>query len=83
VRLLPEAELSDLVGELDRMAGAWRSDDPWQGRLFTTSGIGGGVLTDIEVRLLACESLTLRVSDALTGRYFSHVHEDVRATAVI
>jgi uncharacterized alpha-E superfamily protein len=82
VRLLPEAELSDLVGELDRMAGAWRGDDPWQGRLFSTSGVGGA-LSDIEVRLLACESLALRVSDALTGRYFSHVHEDVRTTAVI
>jgi uncharacterized circularly permuted ATP-grasp superfamily protein/uncharacterized alpha-E superfamily protein len=82
VRLLPEAELSDLVGELDRTASAWRSDDPWQGRLFTASGVGGG-MTDIEGRLLACESLALRVSDALTGRYFSHVHEDVRTTAVI
>jgi hypothetical protein len=101
VRLLPEADLSDLVAELDRTVASCRGDDPWQGRLF------GGVLSygdlsasevspaaptaqaaagreaprAFDSRLRSCEGLALRLSDALTGRYFSHVHEAVRATA--
>jgi uncharacterized circularly permuted ATP-grasp superfamily protein/uncharacterized alpha-E superfamily protein len=76
VRLLPEADLSDLVTELDRAVAVCRSDDTTQGHLF-----GGARALDLSLRV--CENLALKLSDGLAGRYFSHVHEAAHSTSVL
>ena len=47
---------------------------------------GGGLPDDpgaLDGLLRDCEGLALRLSEAITLRYFSHVYEPARATAVI
>jgi uncharacterized alpha-E superfamily protein len=76
VRLLPDVDLFDLVAALERAAGPPQTTDPFQGELFERG-------RDVERFLPWCESLALRLSDALTLRYFSHVYEPARATVAI
>ncbi len=74
VRLLPSADLTDLIAAIDR-AGATHLFDPAQGDLF----LGSDALTAF---LHSCERLALRLSDTLTLRYFSHISEQAHATSL-
>jgi uncharacterized circularly permuted ATP-grasp superfamily protein/uncharacterized alpha-E superfamily protein len=76
VRLLPDANLSELVGEIDGLLAACSAGDREQGELF-------GQPQSIDHLLAGCERLANRVSDALTLRYFSHVAEVSRATVAV
>lgn len=73
VRLLPAADLSEIVAEIDRAQSRCRLADRTQGELFGTDG-------SIAPLLHACAQLAERLSDTLTLRYFSHVDEMPRAT---
>ncbi len=74
VRLLPDANLSDVATEIARMERVAAGIHDQQGRLF-----GSGVATESLAR--ACEQLALDLSDALTLRYFSHVYDRPHAVA--
>jgi uncharacterized alpha-E superfamily protein len=84
VRLLPDADLHDLLSALERACGAhWASHAAShvphmlsQGELFPTPDTAADFLRD-------AEALALRSSDAITLRYFSHVYESPHATAVL
>ena len=76
VRLLPDANLSELVGEIDSLLAACSAVDEEQGELF-------GQPRSIDHVLGGCDRLANRVSDALTLRYFSHVDEVSRATVAV
>ena len=84
VRLLPDADLHDLLSALERACGAhWASHAAShaphmlsQGELFPTPDTVTDFLRD-------AEALALRSSDAITLRYFSHVYESPHATAVL
>lgn len=69
VRLLHEPELDPLA---DAIEGAGAPEADLLGDLPALQGF-----------LRSCEELALRLSDALTLRYFSHVYEPARATAVL
>jgi uncharacterized circularly permuted ATP-grasp superfamily protein/uncharacterized alpha-E superfamily protein len=75
VRLLPEAGLSALLARIDAACASCReAQDP-----------GSETLTrrdSVDLFLRESQDLALGLSDALTLRYFSHVSEAVRATAV-
>jgi uncharacterized circularly permuted ATP-grasp superfamily protein/uncharacterized alpha-E superfamily protein len=75
VRQLPDADLVDLLDGLERMTAS-HVGDPAQGELFVPSDALAGFLQ-------SSERLALRVSDALTLRYFSHVYESPHATALL
>jgi uncharacterized circularly permuted ATP-grasp superfamily protein/uncharacterized alpha-E superfamily protein len=75
VRQLPDADLVDLLDGLERMTAS-HVGDPSQGELFVPSDALAGFLQ-------SSERLALRVSDALTLRYFSHVYESPHATALL
>jgi uncharacterized alpha-E superfamily protein len=75
VRMLPEADLSELVVAIER-ASAAHVADPAQGELFLPPDAVTGFLE-------SCEHLATGLSDALTLRYFSHVAESAHATAVL
>ncbi len=75
VRLLPDANLIEVLSEVDQLLDACRAVDEGQGELF------GG-----ERRSISCCGMprsVLRVSDALTLRYFSHVDDLPRATVAV
>jgi len=76
VRLLPEADLTDVTIDLDRSLAACRDETSIRGLAF-----GGSAALD--ERLRAFEGLALRLSNALTRRYFSHVHEPSHSTATL
>jgi len=76
LRLLPDANLIEVLGEVDQVHDACRSFHGAQGELF-----GGG--PSVAQLLLDAERLVSRVSDALTLRYFSHVDELPRATVAV
>ena len=76
VRLLPDANLIEVLSEVDRLLDACRAVDGEQGELF-----GGD--RSIEHLLTGCQRLVAQVSDALTLRYFSHVDELPRATVAV
>jgi uncharacterized circularly permuted ATP-grasp superfamily protein/uncharacterized alpha-E superfamily protein len=76
VRLLPGADLAELVAEIGRAFAACRAAETAQGDLFASPS----TLADF---LRRSEELARRLSDALTLRYFSHVYEPTQATAVI
>jgi uncharacterized alpha-E superfamily protein len=76
VRLLPEADLADILAEVADTRAACRTPDATARHLAADPGA-------IEAFLHSCERLALRLSDALTLRYFSHVYEPTRATAAI
>jgi hypothetical protein len=73
VRLLPNAETSDLPGEVDRLIATCRGAEEWRGE-----GHGSGRDRRIEPLLLGVERLAARLSDMLTLRYFSHVDDQPR-----
>jgi uncharacterized alpha-E superfamily protein len=76
VRLLPGADLADLVGELAEVSAACRAAETAAAEVLIRPGALG--------RFLArAEDLALRLSDALTLRHFSHVAEPAQATAVL
>jgi uncharacterized circularly permuted ATP-grasp superfamily protein/uncharacterized alpha-E superfamily protein len=75
VRQLPEADLSELVGAIERTA-ATPTPDPSQGELFLRAG-------ELTAFLRSSERLALSLSDTLTLRYFSHVYEPAHATALL
>jgi uncharacterized circularly permuted ATP-grasp superfamily protein/uncharacterized alpha-E superfamily protein len=74
VRLLPAADLTDLIAAIDG-ASATHVFDPAQGDLFLRSDA-------LPAFLLSCERLALRLSDTLTLRYFSHIAEQAHATSL-
>jgi uncharacterized alpha-E superfamily protein len=85
VRLLPDADLHDLLSALEHACQAhWvhpashvASTHVYsQGELFPTPDTVTDFLRD-------AESLALRSSDAITLRYFSHVYESPHATALL
>jgi uncharacterized alpha-E superfamily protein len=85
VRLLPDADLHDLLSALERACEAhstWdhESSQPphmhSQGELFPTPDTATDFLRD-------AEALALRSSDAIALRYFSHVYESAHATALL
>jgi uncharacterized circularly permuted ATP-grasp superfamily protein/uncharacterized alpha-E superfamily protein len=80
VRLLPDADLQDLLSALERAceahSAAHAPNTISQGELFPTPDTATDFLRD-------AEALALRSSDAITLRYFSHVYESPHATAVL
>jgi uncharacterized alpha-E superfamily protein len=75
VRMLPEADLSELVAAIEH-AAATQAPDPSQGELFMRPAA-------LTAFLQSCEDLALKLSDTLTLRYFSHVYEPAHATALL
>ena len=78
VPLLPAADLGVLVPTMERLFH-WRTTEPASGDLFPGGDTGGDTVTDFLER---SEQVALRLSDALTLRYFSHVYEPSHATSV-
>jgi uncharacterized alpha-E superfamily protein len=76
VRLLPGADLAELVGELTEGSARCRAVERSAGDLLARPGA-------LERFLRHARGLALRLSDALTLRYFSHVYEPTQATSVI
>ncbi len=76
VRLLPDANFQDLLAGLDRACAASYRTNGSQRELFDRD-------VTLELFLDTCEKLALSLSDALTLRYFSHVYEPTRATALL
>jgi uncharacterized alpha-E superfamily protein len=72
VRLLPDANLIDVIEEIDSAQRAASRATTGQGQLFE-----GAAAPESLPR--ACQRLALGLSDALTLRYFSHVYERPRA----
>jgi uncharacterized circularly permuted ATP-grasp superfamily protein/uncharacterized alpha-E superfamily protein len=75
VRMLPAADLGELVLAIER-AGAAHVADPAQGELFLPPDAVTSFLD-------SCEHMATSLSDALTRRYFSHVTEAPHATALL
>jgi uncharacterized circularly permuted ATP-grasp superfamily protein/uncharacterized alpha-E superfamily protein len=71
-RLLPASGLAELIREIGVVRASCHT--------LAAHGSDPAALHDL---LRACEELALRLSDAITLRYFSHVYEPARATAVI
>jgi len=76
VRLLPASGLAELIREIQVLRASCRMPAARGGGLPDDPGALDGLLRD-------CEGLALRLSEAITLRYFSHVYEPARATAVI
>jgi uncharacterized circularly permuted ATP-grasp superfamily protein/uncharacterized alpha-E superfamily protein len=74
LRLLPDADLTDVLADIDRVRRACDDFNVRQGGLF------GGLETPAEL-FGAFHGLALGISDALTLQYFSHVYELPHATA--
>ena len=74
LRLLPDADLTDVLTEIDRVRRACSDFTHRQ------SGLFGGLETPREL-FGAFHRLALGISDALTLQYFSHVYELPHATA--
>jgi uncharacterized alpha-E superfamily protein len=75
VRLLPDADLIDVLTEVEQLLNDCRSDvDADQIELF---GPGEGRL---EALLTGCQHVSRRLASALSLRYFSHVDDVPRAT---
>ena len=68
VRLLPSAGLEELIAEIGEAQAMCHIAEPATGGLLLRPGA-------LEDFLRRCERLALRLSDALTLRYFSHVYE--------
>jgi len=76
VRLLPRAGLEDLIAEIGEAQAMCHIAEPATGGLLLRPGA-------LEEFLRRSERLALRLSDALTLRYFSHVYETALATATL
>jgi uncharacterized alpha-E superfamily protein len=75
VRLLPDAGLSEVLGDVERLLHDCRGDvDVTQGELF------GGDERRLEALLTGCQRVSVRLGQALSLRYFSHVDDVPRAT---
>ena len=75
VRLLPDAGLIDVLAEVEGLLHDCRADsDSDQGELF------GGGTRQLETLLTRCQRFSVRLGDALSLSYFSHVHDVPRAT---
>ena len=69
VRLLPRGRSRPTSScELDRAVAACRPDNTMQGDLFGRTGA-------LDIKLRSCETIARHLSDGLTVRYFSHVHD--------
>ena len=78
VRLLPDADLIEVVGEVERLLHDSRAGvDGGQGELF------GGGQGRLEALLTGCQQVSVRLAHALSLRYFSHVHDVPRATVAV
>ena len=76
VRLLPSAGLEELIAEIGEAQAMCHIAEPATGGLLVRPGA-------LEDFLRRCERLALRLSDALTLRYFSHIYETAQATATL
>jgi uncharacterized alpha-E superfamily protein len=76
VRLLPSAGLEELIAEIGEAQAMCHIAEPATGGLLLRPGA-------LEDFLRRCERLALRLSDALTLRYFSHIYETAQATATL
>jgi uncharacterized circularly permuted ATP-grasp superfamily protein/uncharacterized alpha-E superfamily protein len=76
VRLLPASGLAELIREILLLRASCHVPAVRSGDLPGEPGALDGLLRE-------CEDLALRLSDAITLRYFSHVYEPARATTVI
>jgi uncharacterized alpha-E superfamily protein len=76
VGLLPGADLGELIAAIGRAGEAGGAGAPMQEDLFSAPG-------PLAPFLDRCEALAVRLSDALTRRYFSHVYEPAHATGVL
>ena len=76
VRLLPSADLEELIAEIGEAQAMCHIAEPATGGLLLRPGA-------LEDFLRRCERLALRLSDALTLRYFSHIYETAQATATL
>jgi uncharacterized alpha-E superfamily protein len=76
VRLLPTAGLEELIAEIGEAQAMCHIAEPATGGLLLRPGA-------LEDFLRRCERLALRLSDALTLRYFSHIYETAQATATL
>ena len=75
VRLLPDAGLIDVLAEVEGLLHDCRAgSDSDQGELF------GGGTRQLETLLTRCQRFSVRLGDALSLSYFSHVHDVPRAT---
>jgi uncharacterized alpha-E superfamily protein len=75
VRLLPDAGVIEVLGEVEQLLDDCRSDfGAEQGELF------GGGERRLEALLTGCQRVAMRLGSALTLRYFSHVDDVPRAT---
>ena len=75
VRLLPDAGLIDALAEVEGLLHDCRAgSDSDQGELF------GGGTRQLETLLTRCQRFSVRLGDALSLSYFSHVHDVPRAT---
>jgi uncharacterized circularly permuted ATP-grasp superfamily protein/uncharacterized alpha-E superfamily protein len=75
VRLLPDANLIDVLTEADRLLYASRLGlDAEQGELF------GGERWRLETLLTGCRHVAQRLGNELSLRYFSHVDDVTRST---
>jgi uncharacterized circularly permuted ATP-grasp superfamily protein/uncharacterized alpha-E superfamily protein len=75
-RLLPGADLADLVSELTEASAECRAAATAAARLLAHSG-------PLQRFVSRAEDLGLRLSDVLTLRHFSHVAESAQATGVM
>jgi uncharacterized circularly permuted ATP-grasp superfamily protein/uncharacterized alpha-E superfamily protein len=75
VRLLPDAGLIDVLGEVERLLHECRRGvDDSQGELFSVGE------RRLEALLTGCQRVSIRLGHALSLRYFSHVDDLPRAT---
>ena len=75
VRLLPDADLLDVLTEVERLLTACHSDvDAEQGELF------GSGEEQLDALLSGCQEVSMRLGSALSLRYFSHVDDVPRMT---
>jgi len=76
VRLLPSADIEALIAEIGEAQAMCHIAEP---------AAGGALLRPEALAdfLRRCESIALRLSDALTLRYFSHVYETAQTTTAL
>jgi uncharacterized circularly permuted ATP-grasp superfamily protein/uncharacterized alpha-E superfamily protein len=76
VRLLPDANMTEVLSEVDRLLDACQAAEGRHGESAE------GALS-ISPLLIGCQRVVSRASDAMTLRYFSHVDELPRATVAV
>jgi uncharacterized alpha-E superfamily protein len=76
VRLLPDANMTEVLSEVDRLLVACRATEERHGELAEGAQSQSPLL-------IGCQRVVSRASDAITLRYFSHVDELPRATVAV